>query len=43
MPLPKNPVRPERSAQRVVEGRLEQTLEPRPSTLLRTNDFGSME
>ena len=34
-------VRPERSAERVVEGRVAQTSEQRPSTSLRTNEVGA--
>ena len=34
------PVRPERSAEREVEGRIAQTSEQRPSTALRTNEIG---
>jgi len=34
-------VRPERSAQREVEGRVALTSEQRPSTLLRTNEVGA--
>jgi len=38
-----NRARPERSATRVVEGRLAQGSEQRPSTSLRTNDVGGRQ
>ena len=37
------PVCPERSAERVVEGRIAQPFEPRPSTSLRTNEIGGRQ
>ena len=40
---PQEPVRPERSAERVVEGRLAQPSEHRPSTSLRTNEDGARQ
>ena len=39
----KEAIRPERSAERVVEGRMAQTSEQRPSTSLRTNEGGDSQ